>query len=104
MLTCAKTDTQEYGFYGLTNTSTVWGVNTNLPAPALNISAHYLDNIAFKQNGPKSVLYGNDWKIPGTDEQPFRNKASMSWTAGNGTYDIAYLRNNGACQPIVGVS
>lgn len=97
------TDARTYGFYGLRNTTTIWK-NLTLPPPALNISAFYLQNLANTIGETNSTLFGNSWVIPGTAQQPFKNKSQMSWTSSNLTYNIQYLEENGACQPILNVS
>ncbi|KAK4168335.1 hypothetical protein QBC43DRAFT_296978 [Cladorrhinum sp. PSN259] len=111
---------QLYGFYGLTDQSTVLrdgGCMTQfiqsdprqihktnassepiaLPAPALNISAFYLPPHPEAAAGD---LYGYDWTDPRTSQYPFRNKTRAMFMADNQTYTVNDIIEHGRCQPV----
>jgi hypothetical protein len=96
-----QTDVAEYGFYGLNQTPSVWAGQTQLPPPALNITAFYLDD----QNG-RFDLTGHDWVHPTTGQKPFQDPSKMMYmlSSVNRTYDLAYIQTYGRCQPSSDVS
>lgn len=88
-------DARSYGFYGLSNSSSIWGFpNTTLSAPVLNISAFYID-------GSLSRIYGKDWVDPRTGTTWFSDWSNMTYAYNNVTYSVQSLEkdNIGQCQP-----
>ncbi|KAI2621152.1 hypothetical protein GGR54DRAFT_90698 [Hypoxylon sp. NC1633] len=81
-----------YGFFGLNNTASVW-MNTSIPSPALNISAFYLT--------PDFIYSNFNWTDPGSTaaKQSYTNSSNLAFTSYNQTYSLAYIHNNGRCQP-----
>lgn len=103
-------DTWQYGFYGLRNDTTIWSTDrgqVTLPAPSLNISAFYLDNIHTHPTVATSWTgwgYGNEWVDPRTGHQPFSYKERVAWTVANQTFDVDQIVANASCQPVQNVS
>lgn len=83
-------DVSQYGFYGLNNTESNWTwTNVTLAAPALNISAFYID---------QASEYEFFWNT--TSLLPFTNWSNMAYIYDNNTYDLTYIQSgNGLCQP-----
>ncbi|KAK6844324.1 hypothetical protein PG995_014434 [Apiospora arundinis] len=98
--------TWQYGFYGLRNDTTIWSTDrgqVTLPAPSLNISAFYLDNIHTHPTVATSWTgwgYGNEWVDPRTGHQPFSYKERVAWTVANQTFDVDQIVANASCQPV----
>lgn len=83
-------DVSQYGFYGLNNTESNWTyTNVTLAAPALNISAFYID---------QTSEYEFSWST--SSLLPFTNWSNMAYMYDNKTYDLTYIQSgNGLCQP-----
>jgi hypothetical protein len=95
-------DVAEYGFYGLNHTPSLFMGQIQLPPPALNITAFYLDN----HDSDNYNLPGHDWVHPITGQKPFQDPANMTYMLSrqNRTYNLAYIQNYSRCQPSSDVS
>jgi hypothetical protein len=85
-----KIDVQTFGFFGRNQTiSTFNGID--LPAPALNVSAFYMQSYD---------VYGFTWIDPTTHTTPFSNHSLLTMAINNSTYSATYMQQHGNCQQI----
>ena len=83
------TDVQTYGFFGRNQTSSRFR-GVDIPKPALNISAFYIDS---------PDMYGARWIDSRTNSRPFSDPSLLTYSINNVTYKATYMQKNGSCQP-----
>lgn len=79
------TDVRENLLNAHDNTSFTVFNSTRIPAPALNITARYVDDSFFQMNYTDNAM------------SPFSDSTRRRWASEGQEFDEAYIQNNGSC-------